>query len=393
MNTKQKVLVVHNYYQISGGEDIVVENEKNLLEKNGHKVVTYTRHNSELKTMSKWRKALTAVSSIFNLQTYREIKKIIEENKIDIVHVHNTIHLVSPAVYYASLKCGVPVIQTVHNFRLLCPGATFFRNNEICEACVKHGLGNAVKNKCYRNSRGQTLTCVAGVLLHRFTKVYKKIYYICLTDFNREKLLQLKQVKKQNVFVKPNYSEKAEFPVLKYEERKNQILYAGRLDETKGVDILLKAWKLMGGKAPQLVICGTGPLETEMKEYIEKEKLQNVSMKGFLLNKEVRKLMAESKALVLPTKWYEGFPMTMVEAFSVGTPVIGSDIGNVGNLIENGKTGWKFTTNSAEALADSVLNMYDIVGHVYETFQDKYTEEKNYIQLKSIYDHVSGIKE
>lgn len=393
MDVKQNVLIVHNYYQIPGGEDVVVKNEKHLLEKHGHKVITYERHNSELKNMPKVRKILLLFSSIFSIKTYGDVKKIIKEQKINVVHVHNTIHLISPSVYYAAVKCGIPIVQTVHNFRLMCPGATFFRNDQVCEACVKNGLGNAIKYKCYRNSRIETMICVIGNLFHRLMGIYRKIYYICLTDFNKNKLLQLRQIKPQNVFVKPNYSEKMDFPVLKYAERKSQILYAGRFDETKGMDVLLKAWKLLGQQAPQLVLCGTGPLESVVKEYIEKEKLEKVIMKGFLPNEEIKKLMSESKALVLPTKWYEGFPMTMVEAFSVGTPVIGTDLGNVGSLIENGKTGWKFVLNSAESLADCVLNIHDIVDDVYETFQKKYTEEKNYMQLKAIYDHVNEIKE
>lgn len=385
---KQNVLIVHNFYQIPGGEDVVVKNEKHLLEKYGHRVIMYERHNSELKYMTDGQKILLIFSTVFNIKTYRDVKKIIKEEKINVVHVHNTIHLISPAVYYAAVRTGIPVVQTVHNFRLLCPGATFFRKQQICEDCVKNGLCNAIKHSCYRNSRKETIVCVIGNLIHRFVGIYGKIYYICLTGFNKSKLLQLKQIKKQNVFVKPNYAQNVLVPVKTYAERKDQILYAGRLDETKGLDVLLDAWKLLEKRAPQLVICGSGPLEQFVKDYVEKEKLGNVVIKGFLPNEEVKRLMSESKALVLPTKWYEGFPMTMVEAFSVGTPVIGTDIGNVGSLIENDKTGWKFTLNSAESLADKILNIHDIVNDVYETFQEKYTEEKNYVQLKAIYDNI-----
>ena len=131
-DTKQKVLIVHNYYQIPGGEDTVVVNEKKLLEDHGHEVVLYTRHNAELKTFSKIQKLLLPFSTIFSRKTYREVKTLIKNEKIDIVHVHNTLNLVSPSVYYAAFHCKVPVVQTIHNFRLLCPGATFFRGGQIC---------------------------------------------------------------------------------------------------------------------------------------------------------------------------------------------------------------------------------------------------------------------
>lgn len=207
MNDKKyRILQVHNYYQVPGGEDTVVANEKKLLEDHGHTVIQYTRNNSELKNFSKARKLLLPFTTIFNLKTYKDIKRIIKEEHIDIVHVHNTLNLISPAVYYAALKCNVPVVQTIHNFRLLCLGATFYRDGHICEDCVEHGLHCAIKHGCYRGSKAQTLVCVVNTLIHRLTGVYGKINYICLTEFNKEKLLQLKQIKPERVFIKPNFT-------------------------------------------------------------------------------------------------------------------------------------------------------------------------------------------
>ncbi len=131
------ILIVHNYYQVPGGEDTVVNNEKHLLEANGHNVVLYTRNNSEIKNISKLKKILLPFSALFSMRTYFEVRQIIKENNIDVVHVHNTLTLVSPSVYYSALSCKVPVVQTIHNFRLMCPGATLYRNGHICEDCVK----------------------------------------------------------------------------------------------------------------------------------------------------------------------------------------------------------------------------------------------------------------
>ena len=190
---KQKVLIVHNYYQIPGGEDTVVANEKKMLEEHGHKVVLYSRNNSEIKEMSKLQKLKLPFTTIFNPRTYKDIKKLIKEENINVVHVHNTLNLISPAVYYAALSCKVPVVQTIHNFRLLCPGATFYRDGHICEDCVQQGLKCAVKHGCYRDSKVQTLICVVSTIFHRMTGIYGKINYICLTEFNKQKLLELKQ--------------------------------------------------------------------------------------------------------------------------------------------------------------------------------------------------------
>ena len=190
---KQNVLIVHNYYRIPGGEDAVVANEKKLLEEHGHRVTLYSRNNSELDQMSFLRKLLLPVTTVFNFRTYRDIRRILRDQKIEIVHVHNTLNLISPAVYYAAVKSGIPVVQTIHNFRLLCPGAMFFRDGQICQDCVSHGLWCAVRHGCYRGSRIQTLACVISTAVHRTMGIYGKLNYICLTEFNREKLLELKQ--------------------------------------------------------------------------------------------------------------------------------------------------------------------------------------------------------
>ncbi|MBY0145123.1 glycosyltransferase [Neobacillus niacini] len=210
MEKKKKILIVHNYYQIPGGEDTVVANEKKLLEEHGHQVVLYSRNNNELKGMAKLQKLCIPFSTVFSIRTYREVKNIIIKEKIDVVHVHNTLNLISPSVYYAAFSKNKPVIQTIHNFRLLCPAATFYREGRICEDCVDKGLKCAVSNKCYRGSRLQTLGCVFTLKLHRLLGTYKKLNYICLTEFNKEKLLMLNKGKKQlidpnKVFVKPNF--------------------------------------------------------------------------------------------------------------------------------------------------------------------------------------------
>lgn len=207
---KETILMVHNYYQIPGGEDMVVANEKKLLEEHGHKVILYTRNNTELKTMRMLTKFFLPFNTVFNVKTYWDVRKIIKKNDIDIVHVHNTLNLISPSVYYAAVNCGVPVVQTLHNFRMLCPGATFYRDGHICEECLTKGLKCAVKYGCYRNSKVQTLACVITTLIHRKTGIYKKINFICLTDFNKEKLLQFNKTKniidEAKVYIKPNFT-------------------------------------------------------------------------------------------------------------------------------------------------------------------------------------------
>lgn len=383
---KQSILIVHNYYQVPGGEDTVVANEKRMLEDHGHKVLMYTRNNDELKSMNKIYKLMLPITTIFNFRTYFEIKSIIKKEKIDVVHVHNTLNLVSASVYYAAQSCRIPVVQTIHNFRFLCPGATFYRDGHICEECLEKGLQCAIKYSCYRNSRVQTIACVLATSFHRLTGIYGKINYICLTDFNKGKLLQLNKINEKNVYVKPNFVDLlGEFTP--ENQRDNFFVFAGRLDQLKGVDLLLKAWNKMGEKAPKLLICGKGPLEKWCKEYVLDNNL-NVEMVGFVQNEEARRIIARSRGLILPTQWYEGFPMSIVEAFSVGTPVLCSDLGNSGSVIVEGLNGRKFKHNSIESIIAAVYSCDHMEKSTFDEYIKRYTSEENYKMLLNIYEAI-----
>jgi len=383
------ILIVHNHYQIPGGEDQVAAQEAELLRSHGHNVVTYYRDNSELKGFSLGQKLLLPFRTIYNPRTCREIRKCIRENKIDVVHVHNTLMLVSPAVYYAAKKEKVPVVQTIHNFRLLCPGATFYRDDQICEDCLKKGLRCALKHRCYRGSFLQTLCCVLSMKVHRAAGIYKKLTYICLTDFNRKKLLRLKGLTPEQIFVKPNAvsAPEALTPEL---ERQDRFLLAARLEEMKGIRVLLEAWRLLGTNGPELLICGSGPLDDWSRKFAADNKMTNVRFLGRLPNDQVRRLMATSRALILPTQWYEGFPLSIAESYSMGTPVLVSNLGNGGSLIEQGVTGLKFDPKSPQSIAKAVekfetmedVNWEENTRRVYSQVM---TPEKNYAALMEIY--------
>ncbi len=383
MESKPRILIVHNYYQIPGGEDTVVANEKKLLEDNGHFVCLYTRHNSQLKEMGLFRKLLLPLTSLFSLKTYWDIRRLIRRERIDIVHVHNTVHLISPAVYYAARVCKVPVVQTVHNFRLLCPGAAFYRDGHICRDCVQKGLGCAVKHGCYRGSRLQSLACVLSMKLHRGLGIYKKLTYLCLTEFNRSQLLALPGLKPEQIFVKPNFVQSSA-AVLSWDQRRG-FVYAGRLDALKGVELLLEAWKLMGADAPELTVYGTGPLAAWSEAFVRDNDLTKVRLAGQVFNEEVRTAMAAAKAMILPTRWYEGFPMSLAEAFAVGTPVIGPDLGNTGSLILEGINGWKFLPDSPQSLAQTVLGVTDLTQSTHRHCLRAYAPGENYKCLCQIY--------
>lgn len=384
---KENVLIVHNYYRIPGGEDIVVANEKALLEANGHKVILYSRNNAEAGDHNFLQKIGLAFTSLFSLRTYREVCSIIEKEKIDVLHVHNTVALVSPAVYLAGINRGIPVVQTIHNFRLVCPNGVCYIRDHVCERCIEHGLKASLLYNCYRDSKLQTIVMALSMKLQRMLLTYREINYICLTEFNKEKLLSLKQIREESVYIKPNFTT-MEAEVVPFEDRKPQIVYAGRLEKIKGVDLLLQAWMKLGDKAPKLVICGSGDLDSWCREYISNNEMNNIEMLGQISNADVKRLIGQSLAIIYPTQWYEGFPMAVAEAYTMGTPIIAADIGNVGNLVEDGVTGLKFKFNSVVSLSKAVEKFMDAPIELPQEYYTKYTADNNYVMLKKIYEDV-----
>lgn len=406
---KQTILLVHNYYQLPGGEDVVFRNEKKLLETHGHRVVVYTRSNNELNGYSKVRKLIAAAASVFNLKTYFDIKRIIRKERIDIVHVHNTLALISPSVFYAAIRSKTPIVQTLHNFRMLCPNGIFFRKGNICEECVTKGLQYAIKRKCYHNSRPQTVLLAFTIWLHRKTGIWRKVNFICLTEFNKGKLLKLniKRSEKnkapiidsERVFVKPNFTYEPKIDLINISvleryaiDKQSYFLYAGRLEKIKGIDFLINAWKRMGVDAPNLIVCGTGPLEKWCRDYVHVNKLSTVRFMGQVPHEKLLECMHDAKALIYPSRCYEGFPMTIIEAFSVGTPAVCSDLGNAGILVEEGITGEKYDEG----------NIYDFIRLIREMtaetkdkrrkmisdrYREKYTQREAYKNLIQIYEY------
>lgn len=385
---KQNILIVHNYYQIPGGEDTVVNNEKKMLEKHGHKVVLYTRCNSELKQISMLHKVLLPLATIFNPRTYREIRYLIKTENIEIVHVHNTLFLISPAIYYAALSCKVPVVQTIHNFRLLCPGATFYRDKQICEDCIERGIRSSIKYGCYRGSRGQTFLCVLKETLHRFTGIYKKINYICLTEFNKKKLMKLKQIKSEQLFVKPNFTNP--LPLNKKEGK--FYLYIGRIEEIKGIPLLLEAFSKM--PEHKLVLAGSGMELEKYRNAVVQNNISNIKFKGFIKHDDLTHLLESAKAVVVTSQWYETFGMVVIEAFAANTPVIAGDIGNIGSLVDDGVNGVKFQHNSVDSFIAAVERLehmdLELLGkNAYRKYEEQFSEEVNYAVIEKIYSNIT----
>lgn len=388
---KKKVLMIHNFYQIGGGEHTVFENEKNMLLENGHEVYTYTRSNDELKK-SKWKLLLLPFTTIWSFKSYREVRKIIREKYIDIVHCHNTFPLISPSVYYAARSLKVPVVQTIHNFRFLCPNGLFYCDGKVCEKCRETGsFMHALKNGCYRNSKIQTAVAVAMLKFHRWIGTYKRINYIFLTDFNKNKFGKLIDINGDNIFIKPNFVQKVSVQK-NCQNFNNKFIYAGRLDKNKGIAFLLDVWPRLP-RQYELHIYGDGSYRDACEKLTKK--YPNIKYYGFQPQEHIFADLVDSAALLFPSEWYEGFPMILAEVLSVGRPVIAADLGNHADVVKTSNGGVLFKTGDEESFLKAVRvvteNNAEYASHAIQYYMENLTQEKNYEKLCEIYDRAKYI--
>lgn len=382
--------MVHNYYQIPGGEDTVAVNEKKQLELNGHKVIMYTRHNNELNNMTGLGKWVLIPATIFSWKTYRQVRSLILRAKIDIVHVHNTLPLISPSVYWAAFRLGKPVVQTLHNFRMLCPGGVLYRDGNICEECLEKGLGCALYHKCYRNSYLQTLAVVVTIKLHKWLGTYRRLYYISLTKFNRQMLLKLNRrrsvVDPDKVFVKPNFTFPASEDIT---DRDTYYLYAGRVEEMKGISILLDTF--MADQGRTLLIAGNGSGLEKAEEAVSETGVGNIRFTGHIGHEELMRLIQAARAVIVPSVCYESFGMTVIEAYACHTPVIAVGFGNLKELVRDGETGVLFSWKEPNGLREA-LNRFERLDrealgrNAYKRFREEFTPDSTYKRLMEIYD-------
>jgi len=384
---RPRVLLVHNYYQHAGGEDIVFDSERNLLQTNGYKVFEYTDSNTRLGTINRFS---AAYETIWSASSYKNIKRLISEKSPDIVHFHNTFLVISPAAYYACYEAGIPVIQTLHNYRLACPSAIFYRDARVCEDCLgKFFAWPGILHRCYRGSRSQTFVVASMLAYHRLIHTWseKVNAYISLTEFGRNKMIEA-GLPRQKIFVKPNFVP---------DENKGKVipgnyaLFLGRLTPEKGLTTLLRAWTEVADIP--LKIAGDGP----MRSIVEHAALKNPTIQylGYQNHSTVISLMRNARFLVFPSEWYEGFPMTMAEAYAHGVSVIASRMGVMNEIVRDGETGMLFNAGDIQDLTAKTRWLWEhpkdaerMGRAARREYEQKYTPERNFKLLSDIYETV-----
>ena len=387
-----RVLLVHNKYRTSApsGEDEAVENERRMLEGHGVSVETFFRCNDDIDESSWAAKAHLATSTIWSQRSRDALREVLRKVRPDLVHVHNTFAILSPSIYGACRGEGVPVVQTLHNFRFFCPAALFLRDGRPCEDCVDRGLLQSVRHRCYRNSLGATAAVATMLSVHRALGTYSRdiTRYIALTRFAREKALK-GGIAADKLVIKPNFI--ANPPAVGMGDG-GYAIFVGRLLEEKGAETLVKAWR----RLPQvkLRILGDGALRPQLESLAKSERL-NIEFAGRQPKDVVLKSIADAALFIMPSEWYEGFPMVIAESYACGTPVLASRIGSLEELVEEGVTGRKFTVGNSDSLAETVQRMLGdpeglrgMRAEARAYFDAHLTEESNYAQLMQIYSKI-----
>lgn len=387
MGRALRVLSVYNRYVNRGGEDEVFESEVNLLLRHGCEVVAVTDRTRVPPTALE--RLRFAAGTVWSGQAKKRFRCLLSLTKPQVVHFYNTFPLFSPSVYYACHEADVPVVQVVQNYRLICPKATLYRDGSICEACVGKPIPwPGILHGCYHGSRSETAVVAAMLSLHRSLRTWRDrvSVYVAASEFSRRKLAE-GGVPEDRIVVKPNFLDPdpgARSGAGEY------ALFVGRLSAEKGVPTLLEAW----GSLPvvPLKIAGDGPLLARVEEAAARGG-GTIEVLGRVERAEILTLMKGARFLVFPSRWYEGFPVTLVEALACGLPVVASRLGAMSEAVRESRSGLLFEPGDAgglrrcaERLWESPREAEEMGRAAREDFETRYTAERNFEMLMAIYE-------
>jgi len=389
-----RVLLVHGAYQQFGGEDSVVRAERELLERHGDEVLLYSRHNDETKSFNVFQKATFFPQTVYSHKTSGEISDVVHSFRPDVAFVHNIYPLLSPSVYHKLHALGVPAVQVLHNFRPFCPNGLYYTQGQICEACKGGNYLNAVRKRCYKDSYALSGLYALTLGSNRLAGMVDKVAgFICLTEFFKIKM-QEAGVPDSKLFVRPNFVYAPPLTENRDDAGKYAI-YMGRLSPEKGCWTLIHAFEQL--LQVPLKILGTGPIEQKLKDYVSSKGIGNIEFLGFKSGEEKWQVLRNSLCLVVPSEWYENFPVTVLEAFMAAKPVVAARMGGLPYIVEDGQSGLLFDSGKVEHLAKQIqrladdpagaVRMGERARHLSET---KYGPEQGYSNLMNIFSQVQA---
>lgn len=380
-----RVLLVHSAYLNRGGEDSVVEREASVLRENGVELYEYRVSNEELVAVPALAKG---IKSIWNADQADKLRQALAGFQPDVVHLHNTFPLISPAAVRVAKDAGAATVQTLHNYRLLCLSATLRREGKVCEDCVGKAVPwPGVVHSCYRDSRSASAVVAAMLVTHRVLGTYRRLVdvFIAPTEFVRQKMAS-GGLPAAKIAVKPHFL--SEDPGAG-DGGGGYALFVGRLSEEKGLPTLLEAWRTLGSRLP-LKIAGDGPLMERVMA--EAATSQGVHVLGALDQSAVVELMKRATVLLLPSESYETFGLVAIEAFATGLPVVASRLGAIAEIVKDGETGLHFSPgdvvdlrSKVEALIADPARLSAMRVRARTEFLSRYTAERNFADLIDIY--------
>ena len=348
-----RILLVHNFYQQFGGEDQVVLHELETL-KEKHDVSFYSRHNNDLLQLGPLGRANALFATVDSDRTRTDIHALVAEHRPEVAYLHNIYPLISPSIYHVLHSLGVPIVQVIHDFRPLCTNGWFYNQEGVCERCKGGNYLHAIRHRCYKDSYAYSALYAAALAYARSSGALAKVdAFVCLTDFARRKLASA-GVPPERLFVRPNCIDTT--LVAPSAGSGDYVAYIGRLSREKGIWTLIQAMENVRG--PMLKIAGTGPEESAIRDYVEKKGIQNVQLLGFVTGSAREEFLRNCMFTILPSEWYEMFPMVLLEAWAAGKPVIGSNLGAMADLIEDGSTGLLFEPANHFDLAQKIESLY-----------------------------------
>lgn len=380
-----RILFAHNRYQFSGGEDSVVRDEMDLLRRHGHRVELLEQNNDAIRGLRG--SLVAAVSNFYSARSRTRMKQAIHDFRPEIIHVHNWFPMLSPSIILEADSSAIPVVQTLHNFRMLCANALLFRDGVVCTDCLGKPFPiDGILHGCYRGSRAGSAIVTAANAFHRRLRIWDRVdLFLAVSGFQREILLRAGWPE-EKVAVKPNFVHAD----LQTDDGNAEdfALYVGRLSPEKGIRTLLSAWNA-GKIQSRLKIIGDGPMRDEVLRCASAN--PRVEYLGRKLPEDVYREMAKARFLVFPSEWFETFGLTIVEAFAQGTPVLAADLGCARELVEESVTGHRFQPGNPEALALGATRFS--LGEDYQRmrtncrnlFLSKFTAEINYTLLTDLY--------
>jgi glycosyltransferase involved in cell wall biosynthesis len=394
-----KILLVHNFYsaRMPSGENQVFERERQLLESNGHEVQVFTRHNEDYLVRGIGGLVRGAASVVWNRVSAREMRVKVAEFEPQIVHAHNTFPIISPSIFSAA--SGAARVLTLHNYRLFCASGVVFRNGNVCTECLdRRSSAPAVLHGCYRNSRIATLPVAAHVAIHRRRGTWTADIdaFIALTKFQKKKVVSA-GIPEERVFVKPNFCREPK-RIVPWSERRDRVVFVGRLSPEKGVNDLISAWLKWGDEAPQLVLLGDGPMRSDLEARIDMAKALNIRIVGQVDGPALEEWVGGSKLSIVPSRALETFGLAAIEAMALGTPVLVSDVGSLPDLVKDGGGGVFRAGDPCHLLntirdlwsQPQVLHGLSVEGRM--NFERSYDSASNYQQLIAIYESATQLK-